>query len=67
MAFCVHEAWIRHDWEYFALDSDKMNLIVPEAKPAVAKWQMIAKEVNLARSEQDLVAPAFWVDSLRKD
>lgn len=48
--------------EYFALDPAGMNLIVAEVKSSVAKWQMIAKEINITRSEQELMASAFRVD-----
>jgi serine/threonine-protein kinase HipA len=45
--------------EYFRLNKLQMNKIITEVKRAVSKWQIVAKKIGIAKSEQELMASAF--------
>lgn len=44
---------------YFQLDSRQMNVISDEVKNAVGQWNILASELGISRSEQELMSGAF--------
>jgi serine/threonine-protein kinase HipA len=45
--------------EYFRLSKEQMENIIKEVLLATSNWQTIAKEIGIARSEQELMIKAF--------
>ncbi len=46
---------------YFRLNETEMNRIIDEVRSAVSGWQMLANEIGIARSEQNLMSSAFRI------
>lgn len=47
--------------KYYQLNLDKMRSIINEVVSGVKKWRVIADELAISKSEQDLMSPAFRV------
>jgi len=45
--------------EYFRLTAKEMDLIIEEVKNVVKNWEIVAKQIGISRSEQELMASAF--------
>jgi serine/threonine-protein kinase HipA len=45
--------------EYFQLTNSEMDSIIREVKAAVSCWKVVAKEIGISRSEQEIMASAF--------
>lgn len=45
--------------EYFRLDNKQMEAIIHEVLESVSQWKKIAKEIGIARSEQEIMGKAF--------
>jgi serine/threonine-protein kinase HipA len=45
--------------EYFKLANSEMDSIIREVKAAVSCWKVVAKEIGISRSEQEIMASAF--------
>jgi serine/threonine-protein kinase HipA len=45
--------------EYFRLNNNQMEVIIQEVTTVVSQWQIIAKEIGIPRSEQELMNKAF--------
>lgn len=47
--------------EFFQLDKPRANQIKAEVLASVSNWKIVATEIGISRSEQQLMAPAFNV------
>lgn len=47
--------------EYFLLSARQMDAILTEVLASVRRWEAVALELGISRSERDLMAPAFRV------
>lgn len=45
--------------EYFRLNNEQMDNIIQEVLNVTSNWKTVAKEIGIARSEQELMAKAF--------
>ena len=50
---------------YFQLTDSHMDTIIEEVRIGTANWRDLATEIGIARSEQELMSPAFTLDSKR--
>jgi serine/threonine-protein kinase HipA len=49
--------------EYFRLNEKQMMTIIKEVLAVTTNWKTIAKEIGISRSEQELMAKAFKLES----
>jgi serine/threonine-protein kinase HipA len=47
--------------EYFRLSEKEMDLVLEELKSVVTKWRVLANEIGISRTEQNLMESAFKV------
>ena len=47
--------------ESFELEEKQMDIVIEEVISSVAKWNQIAKEIGISRSEIEIMEPAFAV------
>lgn len=45
--------------EYFQLTDSEMEIIISEVKKAVSNWKIIAQDIGIPKSEQEIMASAF--------
>lgn len=45
--------------EFFQLTDSEMEIIITEVKKAVSNWMVIAQDIGIPKSEQDIMASAF--------
>lgn len=48
--------------EYFRLNEQQMNTIIDEVLASVKKWEIVAKEIGISRSELELMKSAFRIE-----
>jgi serine/threonine-protein kinase HipA len=45
--------------DYFQLSPPQMDFIITQVQDGIANWRELANDLNIPRSEQELMAPAF--------
>lgn len=47
---------------YFRLADQKAGKIIDDVKKSVAGWSLLAEKYKISKSEQAMMAKAFWTD-----